>query len=191
MADPLSPDAFYESARDFAQTSLQAHNKGEPRRFALDAGTALEHLAKACPGARSPALLTDLNGEANFSSLLRLLGISGSQAAGPLRTIGLWVALERVRALVTSSVSVKDLRTLVEMRNGTVHAAQDDEIEEHLVVAFAVLIALSADAWNWYRPWMPSITTARPPKNPSTQRGTASHIARTGTDAALTITIVC
>src|SRR6266699_2634546 len=136
MADPLSPDAFCESARDFAQTSLQAHNKGEPRRFALDAGTALEHLAKACLGARSPALLTDLNGEANFSSLLRLLGISGSQAAGPLRTIGLWVALECVRALVTSSVSVKDLRTLVEMRNGTVHAAQDDEIEEHLVVAF-------------------------------------------------------
>ena len=48
VSDPLSPEAFYESARDFAQRALQAHHAGEFRRVALEAGTALEHLAKAC-----------------------------------------------------------------------------------------------------------------------------------------------
>ena len=48
MADPFSSDAFYGGARDFALSALEAHQAGKNRRVPLDAGTALEHLAKAC-----------------------------------------------------------------------------------------------------------------------------------------------
>jgi hypothetical protein len=59
MADPLSAGAFLETARDFAQRALQAHYDREFHRMAVEAGTALEHLAKACLSNRSPALLID------------------------------------------------------------------------------------------------------------------------------------
>src|SRR5215471_19857392 len=136
MADALSPDAFYESACEFAQTSLGAHHARKYRRVAVDAATSLEHLAKACLATRSPALLTELKSEANFPSLLWLLGITEGKPPRQLRTVGLRDVLARVRMFVTSRASDDDLRILVDMRDGTVHAAQNDEVEERLVVAF-------------------------------------------------------
>lgn len=148
MATPLSPDAFYESARGFAQAALRAHHARDYRRVALEAGTALEHLLKACLARRSPALLVDLRNENGFSSLLQLLGIPGlvsvrslqrGQPTVPrLRTVGLRDALYRVKMLVTSGASYGDLETLIGMRDGTVHAALDDEVEQRLLVAFAL-----------------------------------------------------
>lgn len=134
MTTDLSPEAFYESAREFAETALQAHHARQYRRVALDAGTALEHLAKACLATRSPALLSELKGEGSFQDLLRLVGVI---KARPQRTVGLRGALDRVKAFVTSSAPPGDLGTLVDMRDGTVHAAIGDEVEERLVVAFA------------------------------------------------------
>jgi hypothetical protein len=136
VAEPLTPDAFHESAREFARTALEAHHVQDYRRMALDAGTALEHLVKACLAARSPALLTELRGEANFHSLLCLLGISG-QPLRQVRTVGLRDALQRVKSFVVSPASDADLRTLVDLRDGTVHAAVNDEVEERLLAAFA------------------------------------------------------
>jgi hypothetical protein len=54
MADPFSSDVFYQSARDFAVSALEAQNAGNYRRVPLDSGTALEHLAKASLARRSP-----------------------------------------------------------------------------------------------------------------------------------------
>ena len=102
----------------------------------MDAATSLEHLAKACLATRSPALLTELKSEANFPSLLWLLGITEGKPPRQLRTVGLRDVLARVRMFVTSRASDDDLRILVDMRDGTVHAAQNDEVEERLVVAF-------------------------------------------------------
>lgn len=146
---PLTPDAFYGRARDFAQTALVAHHAREHARVALDAGTAIEHLAKACLATRSPALLVDLRGEGNFTSLLRLLGISEGTPR-QLRTVGLRGAHDRTKRFITSTASDGDLGILFDMRDGTVHAAQDDEVEERLVVAFvqyadAVLADLGRD----------------------------------------------
>jgi hypothetical protein len=124
----------------------------------LDAGTALEHLMKAALAERSPALLVDLRGEANFRSLLRLLDIPDGRQGGRLRTVGLRDALERVRFFVpASSASEVDLKTLIDMRDGTVHAALGDEVEERLLVAFvqfadALLADLGRDRstfWGW------------------------------------------
>src|SRR5262249_28270246 len=133
----LTAEAFYESARDFAATALQAHHETEYRRVTLNAGTALEHLLKACLASRSPALLTEFKNEANFFSLLRLLDMPAGRPPGQVRTVSLRDALTRVKTFVTtSSASEDDLLTLVGMRDGTVHAALDDEVEERLVVAF-------------------------------------------------------
>jgi hypothetical protein len=133
---PLTPDALYDSAREFAGTALAAHHDQKYRRVAVDAGTALEHLAKACLAQRSPALLTELKSEANFPSLLRLLGMVAGEPPRQLRTVGLRDALARVRMLVTSQAAEPDLRMLVDMRDGTVHAAQDEQVEERLLAAF-------------------------------------------------------
>jgi hypothetical protein len=103
----------------------------------LDAGTAMEHLLKACLAKRSPALLTELRSEANFDSLLQLLDIPEcKQPLRQLRTVGVRDALVRVRMFVKSSVAEADLRTLADMRDGTVHAAMGVEVEERLMVAF-------------------------------------------------------
>ena len=136
MAEPLTPDAFYDSGRDFARTALEAHHVQDYRRMAVDAGTALEHLVKACLATRSPALLVELKGEASFQSLLWLLGMP-SQQLRQLRTVGLRDALQRVKSFVVSPASDADLRTLVDLRDGTVHAAMNEKLEECLMAAFA------------------------------------------------------
>ena len=155
MADLISVDMFRESARAFAESALRAHHAGDSQRVALDAGMALEHLAKACLCSRSPALLVDLRGDQNFVHLLRLLQIPEGKSPRPLRTVGLRGALERVARFVTSSASNVDLGTLVDMRDGTVHAAQDNVVEERLLVAFVQYAdALLADlGWDRAEFW--------------------------------------
>jgi hypothetical protein len=164
MAVPLSPYAFYESARGFAQSALRAHHDQEYRTVTLDAGTALEHLIKASLANRSRALLSALKGEANFRSLLRLLDIPEGRLVGQLRTVGLRDALARVKYFVpSSSASENDLQTLIDMRDGTVHAALDDEVEERLLVAFvqyadALLVDLGRDRSEfWGRTFLPVV----------------------------------
>jgi hypothetical protein len=161
MADPLSRDAFYQSARDCAQRALQAHHARESHRVALEAGTTLEHLAKACLVRRSPALLIELGkGEGSFGSLLRLLEIPEGVSLRELRTVSLRGALDRMRTFVKAGASEKDIKTLIDMRDGTVHAALDYEVEERLLVAFvkhadALLADLEEhrdDFWTAYRP---------------------------------------
>ena len=137
MADPFSPDAFYGSARDFALSALEAHHAGNHRRVPLDAGTALEHLAKACLAQRSPALLAELNGEASVNSLIGLLRIEGAAVPTKIRTVGLSGALTRAGLFVRSKAVKDDLRILIDMRNGTIHAAEDTEVEERILAAFA------------------------------------------------------
>src|SRR5262249_19411670 len=48
----------------------------------------------------------------------------------------LWDALTRVRLFVASNASPDDLRTLVDMRDGVVHAAQEAELEARIMTAF-------------------------------------------------------
>jgi len=115
VADPLSPGAFYESARDFAQRALQAHHAREFHRVALEAGTALEHLAKACLSRRSPALLVELGrGERSFGSLLWLLQIPAGAPVREVRTVGLRDTLTRVKTFVKSDAPEANLTALVE-----------------------------------------------------------------------------
>src|SRR5258708_19086988 len=158
MAD-LTAESFVVGAREFAQTALDAHRAKQYRRLAIDAGTTLEHLAKACLVKRSPALITELKGEGSFPSLLLLLGLADRIPGRRLRTVGLRDALVRVRFLVKSRVSDQDVQTLVDMRDGTVHAAQDDEVEDRLVVVFvqhadALLAGVGHDRAEFWGGWL-------------------------------------
>lgn len=137
MADPFSPDAFYQSARDFALSALEAHHATNYRRVPLDAGTALEHLAKASLARRSPALLAELKNDSSIHSVITLLGIEGAGSPASVRTVGLAHALKRVNRFVKSKTDERDLDTLADMRNGIVHAAEDVEVEERILAAFA------------------------------------------------------
>src|SRR5918994_2133066 len=122
-------DELYESAASFAQTALDAHHRGEHKRVALNAGTALEHLTKACLATRSTALLAELRpGANNWLSLLVLCGYPEGRPR-QLRTVGLREALERAKTFFTSVAPELDLALLVDLRDGVVHAAVNDEVE--------------------------------------------------------------
>jgi len=136
MAELFSPESFYDGALDFARTALEAHHDENYRRVALDAGTALEHLAKAALARRSPALLAELKNDSSGTLLAWFLRIDGAKTPARVRTIGLWEALTRVRQFVSSNASDDDLRALVDMRDGVVHAAQEAEIETRILTAF-------------------------------------------------------
>ncbi len=138
MADAFSPDAFYDSGRAFALSALEAHHAGNRRRVPLHAGTALEHLAKACLARRSLALLAELkNNSGSIKSLIGLLRIEGAGGPASIRTVGLSEALARAGLFVRPKAAGDDLRLLIEMRNGIVHAADDADVEERVLAAFA------------------------------------------------------
>lgn len=136
MANLPTPGSLYESARDFAVTALAAQHSGRHHRVAVDAATALEHLTKACLANRSPAFLVELRTD-NWPTLVRLLSFPAGGPPKPLRTVGLREAVVRARTFVTSDASKSDLDKLIALRDGTIHAALSDEVEESLLVAFA------------------------------------------------------
>lgn len=136
MVFPPTTDDLCGSAQEFARSSINAYVYHKHHLVALYARTSLEHLAKASLTRRSPALIGELRGEDSFRSLLLLLGITAGSAPPPRRTIGLRVALQRARLLVTSNASWDQLMTLADMRDGTVHAAANDEVEEQRMMAF-------------------------------------------------------
>ena len=117
---------------------------------------------KACLAARSPAFLVELrNSEDNWATLVRLLGFAEGDP-GRLRTVGLRETFLRVKTFVTSKASKDHLDTLIALRDGTIHAALSDEVEESLLVAFAqhadALIAVAAVADDAQRQgWQPVV----------------------------------
>jgi hypothetical protein len=161
MAELFSPEAFYESAHEFARTALEAHHAENYRRVALDAGTALEHLAKAALARRSPALLAELRND-SAPMIAWLLRVDGAKPPARIRTIGLFEALTRVRPFVSSAASQEDLRTLVDMRDAVVHAAQDSDIEARVLIAFvqhadALLADLGRQRLNFWGDHLPVV----------------------------------
>lgn len=77
-----------------------------------------------------------------------------------LRTVSLRDALDRMKRFVKPGAPWKDIEALIDMRDGTVHAALDYQVEERVLVAFvqhadALLADLEEhrdDFWTAYRP---------------------------------------
>jgi hypothetical protein len=150
----LTPESLYQSAMGYARRALEVYNSGEPHRVAVDAGTALELLAKACLASRSPALLVELRQESDWHSLLKLLGYPEGKPK-PLRTVSLRVALKRVTTFVPSRASTEALANLIDLRDGAIHIGASTEVEERLLVAFvqradSLLADLSRDRESFW-----------------------------------------
>jgi hypothetical protein len=136
MVTAPTAEGLYASAQRFAQSTLEAHHKGDHQRVAIDAGTALEHLTKACLARRSPALLVELRpGPNNWASLVLLCGFPEGQPK-QVRTVGLREAHERLKTSVSSVALKRDLALLIDLRDGVVHAAVNEPVEERILVAF-------------------------------------------------------
>jgi hypothetical protein len=75
-------------------------------------------------------------GEQSFASIVQLLGIPDAQPPQNLRTVALRDALARMNKFMPPPTSGEDIQILIDMRDGTIHAGSDDEVEERLVVAF-------------------------------------------------------
>jgi hypothetical protein len=138
MADAFSVEAFYDSAQEFALSALDAHHTGRYRRVAIDAGTALEHLMKAALAKRSPALVADLESKSGFASVAGILGIERLSGPATVRTVSMTQARSRIEQLMRPKVDSKAIDDLVAMRNGTVHAAENAEVQEGILAAFAM-----------------------------------------------------
>jgi hypothetical protein len=80
-------------------------------------------------------LLTDLRSN-NWASLLILCGFPADSPAQQLRTVGLRDARKRLKSFITSGATEADLDLLIDLRDGVVHAAVNDEVEERVLVAF-------------------------------------------------------
>jgi Magnesium chelatase, subunit ChlI len=95
MVSTPTVDELYASAAKFAQSALDAHHKDDHQRVAIDVGTSLEHLTKACLANRSPAFLVELK-PGNWESLAQLCGHSQPQLK-QLRTVATmpWAAAGR------------------------------------------------------------------------------------------------
>jgi len=161
MVTAPTADELYSSARKFAQSALEAHHNGDHQRAAIDAGTSLEHLTKACLASRSPALLVELK-PGNWESLALLCG-HPQPRLNHLRTVGLREACGRVKTFVSSSASKDDLDLLINLRDGVVHAAVDEEVEERVLVAFvqqsdAILEDMRKHHWDFWGQWSPIVT---------------------------------
>jgi hypothetical protein len=114
------------SASSFARSALQALPSGEYATFALHAGTALEHLAKALLARRHPALIA----AGDFDSLLHACGESGL-AKKRMRTINATVSIERAARFVPSIGNLLPrLATLAEARNGVAHLGEAKQADE-------------------------------------------------------------
>ena len=163
MVTAPTANELYVSAAKFAQSALDAHHKGDHQRFAMDAGIALEHLTKACLASRSPALLAELKpGPNSWPSLLLLCGLPEGKPK-QVRTVGLRDAHSRLRTFVTSLASEADLALLFDMRDGVVHAALNERVEERVLVAFvqqadAILEDMRKLHGDFWGEWSPMVT---------------------------------
>jgi hypothetical protein len=107
----------------------------------MDAGTAVEHLAKACLVSRHPALLVELrNSRANWNSLVVLLSLPEGKFE-QLRTIGLRVCLERLQFFMKLPAPA-DVELLVDLRDGVVHLGSAPEVDDRILRVFLKLTDL-------------------------------------------------
>lgn len=106
------------SAGHFARSALQALPTGGDEVFALHAGTAVEHLAKALLADKHPALIA----ANDFESLLHACGEEAVATGSVMRTINVTESIKRATRFVPRlSVLKDDLVILAEARNGVAH----------------------------------------------------------------------
>ncbi|WP_141658670.1 hypothetical protein [Carbonactinospora thermoautotrophica] len=161
MVTIFTQSSLYAGARKFAHSALHAYADEDWDVFVLHAGTSLELLGKAALVKRSPVLLVEL-GTKDISSLAHLCGVRTTPRP---RTIGLAEVLNHLTKLgVNLRAADADLKLLVDLRNGVVHAGGGSE-GSHLLVAYttaveALIVDLAEDRKKFWDAYLRMIDTA-------------------------------
>lgn len=118
-------DRLRRSAASYARSALLHVTSDEDRvRGAVDAGMAVEHMAKALLATLSPALIADRN--ADLDTMLHLTGFGQLAKCGPheIKTVGAHEACLRCARLVPAFTYTHQAdQALFTARNGGVHLA--------------------------------------------------------------------
>lgn len=124
------------SAQDWARRAFDAYLLDDRAVVLVNAAMAHELLSKAFLHSRNPALLADL-GRKDFDSLLQLCGFGNEARSGHrTKTVSGTEAMQRAHRLLPDRSTPTDLlATLIEIRNGAVHAGQLPASEIHEVLA--------------------------------------------------------
>ncbi|MES4891415.1 hypothetical protein [Streptomyces sp. NPDC096012] len=119
MDESLSFESFYEGAKKATYKAMNDHAEGEYDEFALHAGVAIERLAKAVLYKLNPLYIA--SGKVVFTA----------NKPPRVHTVSAMEALSRLTSLNILKIDA-DLKLLIELRNGTVHASAGDEAKAHI-----------------------------------------------------------
>ncbi|SEE97135.1 hypothetical protein SAMN05428954_4886 [Streptomyces sp. 2112.3] len=143
MPQDLTVEKLIASASLYARQAIPGpgvNSLPHEEAFTAFSGIVLERLAKAALMRRSPALIVELGSKNGaWETLLHLTGIAAHHS---LRTVGLKVALDRLRTpplSVPLGVSPRDLEDLVKLRNESAHAIGVLE-DASLIGKFAIVV---------------------------------------------------
>jgi hypothetical protein len=135
----------------FCRAALEAYERGEKEFFLVDAGVALEQLAKAYLASLNRTLVA----EGDFDSLLHASGQSRHARRPPqrMRSISMKEALDRCGQLLPGIMQLDpDLQLLREVRNGVAHLGLAAERADDLLVPFlqaSELLLAELDESDW------------------------------------------
>ncbi len=132
-------DDLIASSKRFAVRALAAHKSEDFELVPLFAATSLEHITKACLLRRNPALLTPMGGKENLNTLLFL---TGARVERPKKfiTVGLKDAVYRLNEFIESEADQGAISKLIDLRDGNIHIAENDQVELSLLVAYILQI---------------------------------------------------
>lgn len=129
-------DQLLESAGQFGRSALEAFLASEWRKSMQDAGTTLEHVAKAHLASSHPSLIVDGR---SFDALLHAAGLPHARVPlDRVRTISAREAVTRCTQIMPSlAVLEKDLTLLIDVRNGVVHlGGQAEQASRDTLIPF-------------------------------------------------------
>lgn len=127
---PVDSKRLSGSSARFAQSALQGLPSGDTDTFALHAGIALEHLAKALLVTQHPVLVA----ADDFDSLLHASGHSTMAHRATMRTITVTEAVRRAGRFVPQLQNLQnELKVLCDARNGVAHLAHAGQVSDLLV----------------------------------------------------------
>jgi len=139
---PVDSKRLSDSSARFAQSALQGLPSGDTDTFALHAGIALEHLAKAMLATQHPVLVA----ADDFDSLLHASGHSTMAQRATMRTITVTAAVRRAGRFVPQLQNLQsELDVLCDARNGIAHLAHAGQ-DSDLLVPFLKGCELLRDA---------------------------------------------
>ncbi|AMW13307.1 hypothetical protein A4E84_29725 [Streptomyces qaidamensis] len=130
MDDSLSFESFFKGAKKAAHRAMDDHARREYDEFALHAGVAIERLAKAILVKMNPLYIA--SGK---------VAVVAGQKQFAIHTITMSEALKRLAHLDIVKMT-QPLQTLIEQRNGTVHASGDDAAKNQIPTLVTTIAAM-------------------------------------------------